>query len=367
MDKVLLKYIEGIPAISSDARDAAKARLDNLIKPPGSLGALEGIAIKLAGVTGSVKNDFQKKCVLVMCSDNGVVEEGVASAPQEITYAMAGNFIKGLTGVAVLAKNSGADIKVYDMGINSGEKIPGVIDRKVRKSTNNIKSGPAMERHEAVQGILAGINAVRDAKDEGYELIGAGEMGIGNTTTTTAILSALSGISAEEITGKGAGLNSQAYAEKIAVIDAAVKVNAPDVKDPVDLITKLGGFDIAAMAGAFLGAAYYRLPIVVDGYISIASAYLAAMMTPKVKDYLFLSHVSEEPGYLTYAKLLELEAPLNLNMRLGEGSGCPLMFDVIKSACAVMNDMATFDEALAGSGEEYLNNAKEEGPDGNAG
>ena len=356
MEETLLKYIEGVPDIDRDATDSAKKRLDNLIKPPGSLGKLEDIAAKLAGITGKIKNDPQKKCILVMCADNGVVDEGIASAPQEITFSMMCNFVKGVTGVAVLARRSGADIKVYDVGVNSDENVPGVINRKLRKSTNNIKSGPAMSREEAVSVIKTGIDAACEAKREGYTLIGAGEMGIGNTTTTTAILSALTGVPAEKITGKGAGLNSEAHINKIAVINEAVRLNAPNAKDPLDLISKLGGFDIAAMTGVFLGAAYSRLPVVADGYISIASACLAVMLNPKVRDYLFLSHVSEEPGYLRYAELLGLEAPLNMNMRLGEGSGCPLMFDVISSACAVINDMATFDEALAGTGEEYLSN-----------
>jgi len=354
MEETLLNYVRNIPEADRDAKESAKKRLDNLIKPPGSLGKLEDIAVKLAGITGEIKNDPQKKCILVMCSDNGVVDEGIASAPQEITFAMMGNFIKGVTGVAVLAKKNGADIKVYDVGVNSDEAIPGVIARKIRKSTSNIKLGPAMSRDEAASAILIGIDAVRDAKQEGYDLIGSGEMGIGNTTTTTAILSALTNTPAAEITGKGAGLNDEAHMKKIAVIDEAVRVNAPDAKDSLGLISKLGGFDIAAMTGIFLGAAYHRLPVVADGYISIASACLAVMMNPTVKDYLFLSHVSEEPGYLMYAELLGLEAPLNLNMRLGEGSGCPLMFEVISSACTVMNNMATFDEALAETGEEYL-------------
>jgi len=359
MYETLQRYINGIPAIRQDSIDAAQTRVDSLIKPPGSLGKLEHIAVKLAGITGSTRNNFQKKCVLIMCSDNGVVDEGVASAPQEITLAMTGNFIKGVTGVAVFAKSSGADIKVYDVGINSDEELQGVIHRKIRKSTGNIKLGPAMSYDEAEKAILAGVDAVREVKREGYDLIGIGEMGIGNTTTTTAILSALTSTSAEKITGNGAGLNSRAYANKIAVIDTAVSANKPDINDPVDLISKLGGFDIAAMTGAFLGAAFYQIPVVVDGYISIASAYLAVMLNTRVKDYLFLSHVSEEPGYLLYTKLLGLEAPLNLNMRLGEGSGCPLMFDVIRSACAIMNNMATFEEALSETSEEYLSNTQD--------
>ena len=360
MNDPLTQYVNGILPADGSAMKAAKARLDSLIKPPGSLGRLEGVAVKLAGVTGKIKNCPRKKCVLVMCSDNGVVAEGVAAAPQEITFAMAANFIKGVTGVAVLAKSCGADIKVYDVGINSDDRIPGVIDRKIRKSTGNIKLGAAMSREEAVKAIQTGIDAVEAAKNEGYELLGVGEMGIGNTTTTTAILSALTGLSTKKITGEGAGLSARAYINKIAVIDAAVMKNAPDKNDPLDLIAKLGGFDIAAMTGAFIGAAYHRLPVVVDGYISIASAYLAAMFNANIKDYLFLSHISEEPGYLQYMKLLGIEASLDLNMRLGEGSGCPLMFDVIKSACVVMNDMATFEEALADTGKEYLDGLKDE-------
>lgn len=359
MKKALTEYINGIKDINREAIEQAKNRMDNLIKPPGSLGKLEEIAIKLSGISSSVKNNPNKKCVLVMSSDNGVVEEGVASAPQEITLGMTANFIKGITGMAVLAKNAGADIKVYDVGINCDVELPGVINKKIRKSTYNIKSGPAMSYEEAIRAILVGFEAVRDAKQEGYNLIGVGEMGIGNTTTTTAILCALTGKSAEEITGKGAGLNQQAFQNKIEVIDTAVKNNNPDISDPIGLIAKLGGFDIAAMTGAFLGAAYYQIPVVVDGYISIASAYLAYLLNNKVKDYMFLSHTSEEPGYKQYMQLLGLEAVLNLNMRLGEGSGCPIMFDIIKSACAVMNYMATFEEALADSSEEYLSNITE--------
>lgn len=358
MKELLKQYISEIKPANSEAVKSAKARMDSLIKPPESLGKLEEIALKLSGITGNVKNELNKKCVIIMCSDNGVVEEGVAAAPQEITMAMTANFIRGITGVAVLAKNSNADLKVYDVGVNADIQLPEVINKKIRKSTNNIKTGPAMSYDEAVEAILLGFNAVKEAKDEGYQLIGVGEMGIGNTTTTTAILCALTGLSANEITGKGAGLNSQAFENKMQVIDTAVAVNKPNVNDPIDLIARLGGFDIAAMTGAFVGAAYYGVPVVVDGYISIASAYIAYLLNNKVKDYMFLSHISEEPGYKHYMQLLGLDAALNLNMRLGEGSGCPIMFEIIKSACAVMNNMATFGEALADQSEEYLNNIK---------
>ncbi|MCL2664801.1 MAG: nicotinate-nucleotide--dimethylbenzimidazole phosphoribosyltransferase [Defluviitaleaceae bacterium] len=356
MKRNLEMYLEGIKPACKEAAAAARERADSLIKPPGSLGRLEDYAVKLAGITGSIKNGPLKKCVLIMCSDNGVVDEGVAAAPQEITLAMAANFVKGTTGAAVLAKHFGADIRVFDVGINSDVKLPGVTDRKIKKSTGNIALGPAMSRAEAEQAILAGIEAAESAKNDGYQILGAGEMGIGNTTTTTAILSALTGLPARSITGAGAGLTPSAHEKKILTVDAAVKINAANASDPVDLTAKLGGFDIAAMTGVYIGAAHCGLPVVADGYISAAAAYLAVMFNEKIKDYLFLSHVSEEPGYLHYMRLLGMEAPLCLNMRLGEGSGCPLMFAVIDAACAALNNMATFGEALAGSGEEYLNN-----------
>jgi len=356
LKEILLKYIIGIKNTNSEVAEKAMLKMDSLIKPPKSLGKLEEIAVKISSITGRVENELNKKCVIIMCSDNGVVEEGIASAPQEITHSMAVNFTKGITGVAVLAKNCGADIKIYDVGVNAEIKTPMVINKKIRKSTSNIKLGAAMSYEEAIKAILIGIEAVGAAARDGYQLIGVGEMGIGNTTTTTAILYALTDISPEKITGKGAGLNEKSYKNKIDVIHTAVKINKPNVKDPVDLIAKLGGFDIAAMTGAFIGAAYYRLPVVVDGYISIASAYLAYLMCDKVKEYMFLSHMSEEPGYKEYMQLLGLEPALNLNMKLGEGSGCPIMFDIIKAACAVMNNMATFEEALVGTGEEYLSN-----------
>lgn len=356
MNKILSRYINNIQSVNQEAKSEAKTRLDSLIKPPGSLGKLEDIAIKISGITGKLKNTVEKKCVIIMCSDNGVVEEGVSSAPQEITLSMATNFIKGVTGTAVLARCCNADLKVYDVGINSDSKIFGVIDKKIRKSTCNIKLGAAMSYAEAEQAFLTGVYAIRDAKQEGHQLIGVGEMGIGNTTTATAILCKLMCISAEKVTGRGAGLNHQAHINKINVIDAAVKINTSNINDPIDVIAKLGGFDIAAMTGAFIGAAYYRIPVVVDGYISITAAYLATLLSPKVKDYMFLSHISEEPGYLIYMDMIGLEAPLNMNMRLGEGSGCHIMFDVIKAACAVMNNMATFDEVMTQAGKEYLAN-----------
>ncbi len=359
MQQKLEQYIAQIPSADSAAISQAQERMDSLIKPPGSLGVLESIAVKLAGITGSVKNKIGKKCVIIMSSDNGVVEEGVASAPQEVTALMTGLFIRGVTGVAAIARQMGTDLRVYDMGVNADLDIPGVINKKIRKSTDNIAKGPAMTRDEALTAILTGIEAAENAVKEGYTLIGVGEMGIGNTSTSSAILCAMTGCTAEDSVGRGAGLKEEAFRLKSDIVDRAVRQNKPDISDPVDVLAKLGGFDIAAMTGVFLGAAKNRVPVVIDGFISIAAAFVATKLCPAARDFMFASHVSVEPGYVKYLEQMDMPAPLNLGMRLGEGSGCPIMFSVMEAACAVMNDVATFPEALGNAGAEYLENIEE--------
>ena len=332
--------------------DKAQARLDSLVKPPGSLGELEDIAKKLAGICGQTYYDIKKRCVIIMASDNGVVEEGVAAAPQVVTYTQTLNFLKGITGVAVLAKLFATDLIVVDVGINADVAHPQVVNKKIRKSTGNIAAGAAMTYDEAVQAVLVGAElAVKAAKD-GYKILGAGEMGIGNTTTSSAVLCALTGLDPDVVTGRGAGLKEEAYRHKISVVRTALSHSKPDRSDPIDVLAKVGGFDIAAMAGLFIGGAHMRIPVVIDGYISIVAALCASRINPLVTEYMFASHASAEPGYAYAAKALGLTPCLNLNMRLGEGSGCPLMFSIIDAACAAIRDMATFEEADIG--EEYL-------------
>ena len=353
----LKKYLSQIKGLDAAAMEKAKIRLDGLVKPPGSLGMLEDISLILSGVGGETLYDVSKRCVIIMSSDNGVVEEGVASAPQAVTYAQTINFTKGITGVAVIAKQFNTDLIVVDVGINGDVDNPLIKNRKIRKSTWNIAKREAMTYEEAERAVLIGIDTAIEAVNNGYKLLGAGEMGIGNTTTSSAVLSALTGIAPEQVTGKGAGLKEEAYKHKIDVIKTAIKNNKPNISDPIDVISKVGGFDIAAMAGIFIGGAYMRVPVVIDGFISMVSALAAYRLNPSVKSYMIASHASYEQGFTYAAQALGIEPCLRLNMRLGEGSGCPIMFAVIDAACAVMRDMGTFEQANIGS--DYLEGVRD--------
>ncbi|HWR62003.1 MAG TPA: nicotinate-nucleotide--dimethylbenzimidazole phosphoribosyltransferase [Clostridia bacterium] len=344
--ELLKKTAAGIKPAYEDSMKEAAERLDRLAKPIGSLGKLESLAVKIAGITGKQGNRFDKKVTVIMASDNGICEEGVSSCPQVVTMVQTLNFLKGVTGVCVLSKHAGADIRVVDIGVASDLEAPGLISRKIRKGTSNMAKGPAMSREEAVKAIETGIETVARLVSEGYSLFGTGEMGIGNTSTSSAVAMAFLGCSADEAVGKGAGLTEEDYARKKVTIERAIAVNNPDPVDPIDVLSKVGGFDIAGMTGCFLGAAYHRVPVVIDGFISAAAALAAYRLNPLVKDFMIASHCSREPGYILVAKELGLEPMLNLDMRLGEGSGCPLAFNVIEAAETVISDMATLEEAM---------------------
>lgn len=354
----LQTIINGITATNNDVIKEAKKRVDSLAKPLGSLGKLEDIAIKIAGITGKVKNKINKKCIIIMASDNGVVEEGVASAPQSVTLAQTINFTRGLTGVAVLAKENNTNLMVVDIGVNTDKKILGAIDRKIRKGTSNIIKGQAMSYSECINAINIGIEMVKNAYDEGYNILGVGEMGIGNTTTSSSVLISLTGCTVEEAVGKGAGITKEAFEKKKWVVSEAIMVNNPDKNDPIDVLAKVGGFDLAGMVGVFIGASYYKIPVVIDGFISAVAAVAAVRLNPLVRDYLITSHCSKEIGYTIAMKELDLEPMLNLDMRLGEGSGCPIAFSVVEFSLAMMNNMATFEEAEIN--DDYLEEVRGE-------
>ena len=365
-EKELIELLNTIEDLDREAMGAARKREESLAKPPGSLGRLEDIAVQLSGISGNLHNNVDKSCITIMCSDNGVVEEGVSSAPQFVTLAQTINFTRRLTGVGTLAKYFDTDLLVVDLGINADlpkellvkealEKTGTefrvtnkIIDKKIRKSTFNLAKEPAMTREEAVEAISIGIEMVREIKKAGYTIFGVGEMGIGNTTTSSAILSALSGLPAVETVGKGGGITDKSFARKKEIIEDVLDRYSfrgqADI-DVIDVLAKVGGFDVAAMAGAFLGAAVYKLPVVIDGFISIVAAFTATKIAPLSKEYMIASHVSKEQGYGHALNALGLPPMLNLELRLGEGSGCPLAFQIIRGACAVMNHMATFAEA----------------------
>ena len=360
----------------------AKARQDSLAKPPRSLGGLEDMSVRIAGMTGQVVNRIGKGCVAVFCADNGVAREGVASAPQSVTRAQTINFTRRLTGVGALAKSYDCELLIVDMGVKGS--IPPelyteepladthkIVNRRLRPEgqTDNISEGPAMTEEEALQAIGTGIEMADAVRMAGFSIMGAGEMGIGNTTTSAALLSAITGKSASDTAGRGGGVNDEGFARKIEIIDRASEtfrkeggiLNAPE-EVRADLmiaaLARMGGFDICAMTGAYLGAAANRLPIVIDGYISVVAALAAYVIAPASADYMIASHKSFEKGYVLAIEALGLKPFLSLDMRLGEGSGCPVTFSIVRGACDLMADMATFEEAQIDDG--YLEEIRSE-------
>ena len=349
MQKELDALVREVLPLDRSAMTAAEEYQARLAKPPGSLGRLEEISIQLAGITGRVHNALNKKQLLVFAADNGVVAEGVSSAPQSVTKQQTINLMRGRTGAAVLAKHFGCGLTVCDVGVNADIYESAVLNRKIAYGTQNICTGPAMTREQTLQAILTGAEIARTVD---ADVIGVGEMGIGNTTTSSAVLAVLLGADVEAVTGRGGGITEESFHKKKAVIRTAIEVNRPDRDDVVGVLSKVGGFDLAAMCGAFLGAAAARRPAVIDGLISAAAALCAVRLCPNVRGYLVPSHASFEIGYRLAMEAMDLRPLFDLGMRLGEGSGCPLAFQVLDAACAVINDMATFDEA--GINDDYL-------------
>lgn len=350
--ETLNQIVSAVSYPDKDAMDRAEKRQAELAKPPGSLGVLERLSIQLAGITGKVKNRISKKELLVFCSDNGVVEEGVACSPQSVTVAQTINLTRGKTGASAIAKDFGVKLRVCDVGVNADIREGAVINRKIAYGTKNIAKTAAMTRSQAIQAILTGAELAITSAKERADIIGIGEMGIGNTTTSAAVLSVLTGAPAKDVTGRGGGITDEGYIKKLSVVETAIKINNPDPNDAVDVLSKVGGFDIAAMAGAFIGAARMRIPVVIDGFISAVAALCAVRICPNVRYYLIPSHASFEIGYRIAMEQLGLTPLFDLQMRLGEGSGCPIAMMILDSACAVMNNMATFAEAEIN--DEYL-------------
>lgn len=324
------------------AAQLAKNYQARLAKPPQSLGRLEELSIQLAAIFGKVHNKLSKKCLIVFAADNGVVCEGVSSAPQSVTLKQAINLTKGITGASALAKHFGCCVKVCDVGINADITCPEIINRKIAYGTENIANGPAMSKEQAITAILTGADI---AMNSDADVLGIGEMGIGNTTTASAVLAVLTNSDPDLVTGKGGGLTNEALLKKKAVVKRAIEINNPNGNDVIDVISKVGGFDIAAMCGAFLGAAAAKKPVVTDGFISAVSALCATRLCPLVRDYIIPSHKSCEPGYFIAAKEMGIKPFLDLDMRLGEGSGCVIAFQILDAACAAVNNMATFENA----------------------
>lgn len=345
----LTTLISSISPLDEQAMTEARLLQAQLAKPPGSLGRLEDLSVQLAGITGRVHNEIQKTHLLVFAGDNGVVEENVSSAPQSVTLMQTVNLTRAKTGASVLARAFGCGLTVCDVGVNAEIREKAVLNRKIAMGTQNIVHGPAMTRAQALQALRTGFELVQQTEADAF---GIGEMGIGNTTTSSAVLSVLLDVPVETVTGKGGGLTDESFLRKKEVIRTAIAINQPDKNDPVDVLAKVGGFDLAAMCGAFLGAAAKRRPVVIDGFISAVAALCAVRLCPDARGYLVPSHASYEIGYRLAMEAMELQPMLLLDMRLGEGSGCPLAFEVLKAACAIVNHMATFDQA--GIDDGYL-------------
>lgn len=350
----LTQIIQQISPLDQEAMKQMEECLFALAKPPGSLGKLESMNIQCSGIFGSLSYDVSKRTILIFCSDNGVVEEGVSSAPQSITLSQALNFTKRKSGVGVLADVGNCDTKIIDVGINADVDHPLILSRKVRKSTENIAKSRALSKTEVLQAIHVGASVMQDMINEGYTLFGAGEMGIGNTTTASALLCLLTGESVESLTGKGGGLSEVAYQKKLTVIKKAI-IRSVDHQDVIDCLGSVGGLDICAMCGAYLQAAACRKPIVIDGFISAVAALCAYRLAPISAQYFIASHASYEKGYKIVMRELGLEPSLLLDMRLGEGSGCPIAFKLLDFAQAILK-MATLQEI---SDDPYAKDFKE--------
>ncbi|MBE0429716.1 MAG: nicotinate-nucleotide--dimethylbenzimidazole phosphoribosyltransferase [Thermoleophilia bacterium] len=354
-----LKYTLGsITPLDTEAMRLARARQDQLTKPPGSLGILEELSIRMAGIQANPLPQVGKKVIIVMAGDHGVVAEGVSAYPQEVTPQMVANFAASGAGINVLARHAGAEVRVVDMGVAAACDIPGVIQKKICPGTANMTMGPAMSREEAIDCLIAGIEIAEGEIAAGADLLGTGDMGIGNTTPASAILTMFSGASLEHTVGRGTGIGAAALEQKREAVRRALEINDPDPGDGIDVLAKVGGAEIGGLAGVILGAAAHRVPVVIDGFISSAAALIAASLSPASRDYMIASHVSIEPGHKLMLEELGLKPMLFMNMRLGEGTGAALASSLVEAACKVLCEMATFAEAGVAEKDEEKSSAE---------
>ena len=345
-------YISRIRPADEGSMEQAAARWKTVGKPLFSLGKLEDAVIQMAGIRGKADFRFEKKGLVIFCADNGVVEENVTQTGQEVTAIVAENFTKRAASVCLMAETAGVDLFPIDIGV--ARDIPAVTRKeyKVRYGTDNLAKGPAMTREEAVQAIGVGIRIVRELAEKGYDIIATGEMGIGNTTTSSALVSVLLDCPPAQVTGRGAGLSREGIQRKVKVIERAINLNRPQKEDVLDVISKVGGLDIAGMTGAFLGGGIYHLPVVIDGFISSAAALCAARLAPAARDYMLPSHQSGEPAGGIVLEALGLSPFLQCNMSLGEGSGAVAVMPLLDMGWKVYREMSTFEEIQVKAYEE---------------
>jgi len=343
---LLSNIIEMIKPLDREAIAEARARQDRLTKPQGSLGRLEELSIQLAGIQGKSIPQIRHKAIITMAGDHGVVAERVSAFPQQVTAQMVYNFLSGGAGINVTARQIGARIIVVDMGVATElEPNPQLLARKVAFGTQNMSQGPAMTREQAVTAIETGIEVVASEVAKGLDIVGTGDMGIGNTTASSAICAVMTEKPVAEVTGRGTGIADEQLTHKIEIINRALAVNQPDPKQPLDVLAKVGGFEIGGLVGVMLAAAAHRIPVVIDGFISGAAALIATALSPGLRDFLIAAHVSAEAGHHLLLKHLGLKPLLDLGMRLGEGTGAALGIFLSETAARVLAEMSTFAEA----------------------
>ncbi len=343
---IVKETLKRIKPVSPELLLQAQARLDNKTKPLGSLGRLEEFARRVVAISGKPDPDISRKVVYTFAGDHGVTEEGVSLFPREVTPQMVLNFLSGGAGVNVLARHVGADVRVVDVGVDYDfAGVSGLIHKKIAHGTKNFAKGPAMSRDEMLAALTVGIELADQCRVEGVGLVGTGEMGIGNTTPSSAIIAALSGKTVAEVTHRGTGIGDEALINKIRVIELGLALNKPDPRDPLDVLAKVGGLEIAAIAGLVLGCAANSVPVVIDGFISTAGALIASELHPHVRDYIFAAHQSVEIGHRFMLERIGAEPILDLQFRLGEGTGAALAMTLIEAGVKVLKEMATFEQA----------------------
>ncbi|MFC2068860.1 nicotinate-nucleotide--dimethylbenzimidazole phosphoribosyltransferase [Chloroflexota bacterium] len=352
---ILTGTIDKIKPLVREAMDEVRARNDRLTKPPRSLGRLEELSVQLAGIQGVPIPEIKNKVIITMAGDHGVLAESIGNWPQEVTAQMVSNILSGGAGISVMARQVGARVIVVDMGVARDlESQPNLVVRKVGYGTRNIARGPAMTVEQAETAIINGIELVNQEKSKGLDIVGTGDMGIGNTTPSSAICSVITGRTVDEVTGRGTGLTDDQLAHKKKVIAQTLATNLPDPKQPLDVLARIGGFEIGGLVGVMLGAAASRIPVVIDGFISGAAALIAAALAPRLKDYLIAAHLSTEPGHQFILKHLELRPWLDLQMGLGEGTGAALGMFLAETAAKLLMEMATFNEAGVSEGDRRI-------------
>jgi len=342
----LQTVLDKITPVSSKRLKQAQGHMDSLTKPPGSLGRLEEWGSRYAAIKGIPFSKVEKKCIYLFAGDHGVVEENVSAYPQEVTAQMVINFLNGGAAINVLAQHMKTEVVVIDMGVNHDfNEIPGLVHKKIAMGTGNMRRGPCMTRKQTENAIDVGLELAEAAKRQKVDIMGTGDMGIGNTSPSSAILSVMSGEPPGKTTGRGTGIDDRSWEHKVSVIEEAIHVNRPDPGDPIDVLAKVGGFEIAGIVGLILGAASNPTPIVIDGVISVAAAVIAGQLNKNIKDYLFTSHKSLEPGCETGFRLLQQRPLLDLGMRLGEGTGAVIAMNLLEAGTKIYSEMATFENA----------------------